>query len=131
MERVHLGNRGADEPNRLIWSDKHELCSFNDIWEGDLDGYLIWYKNIRIHYFDKPLEPATSQRKKGQMKGISDVWNMSSIKYLEHKDTSTKELTDLAGSILRHFDAPKYMRKVEHRWSTSDRYSRRVSGKRP
>lgn len=127
VERVHLGNRGAHEPNRLIWGDKHELCSFNDIWEGGLDGYLIWYKNIRIHYFDKPLEPATSQRMKGQMKDISDVWNMPSINYLEYKDTAAKGLTDLAGSIRGHFDAPKYVRKVEHQWSTPDRCSRRVS----
>ena len=116
------------EPNRLIWSDKHELCSFNDIWEGGLDGYLIWF-NVRLYelYFDKPLEPATSQRMKVQMKGIYDIWNIPTIKYLERNDTATKGLTDLAGSIREHFDAPKYVRKAEHRWSTPDRCSRRVS----
>ena len=25
-----------------IWGDNNEVRSFNDIWEGGLDGYLVW-----------------------------------------------------------------------------------------
>ena len=28
----------------VIWGDEHEERSFSDIWEGGLDGYLIWLK---------------------------------------------------------------------------------------
>ena len=31
----------------VIWGDNNELRSFNDIWEGGLDGYLIWL-NARL-----------------------------------------------------------------------------------
>ena len=128
----------------VIWGDEHEKRSFSDIWEGGLDGYLIWlnarlyemkrllrstgpiyvhcgwhashyikveldkifgYDNFRNeivwtyglggssrryfsrkhdvvlfysktdHYhFSKPLVPATSQRMKGEMKGMLDTW---------------------------------------------------------
>ena len=128
----------------VLWRDDNEMRSFNDIWEGGLDGYLIWlnarlYEMKRIlkptgsiyvhcdwhashyikvemdkvfgydhfrneivwdyglggssrrlysrkhdivlfytkgedYYFNKPLEPATSQRLKGRMKGMKDVW---------------------------------------------------------
>ena len=90
---MHLGNRGAHEPNRLIWGDNlhimrsipsntvdliyidppffsgrtynviwgdnHELRSFNDIWEGGLDGYLIWL-NARLYEMKRILKPTGS-----------------------------------------------------------------------
>ena len=90
---MHLGNRGAHEPNRLIWGDNlhimrsipsntvdliyidppffsgrtynviwgdnHELRSFNDIWEGGLDGYLIWL-NARLYEMKRILKATGS-----------------------------------------------------------------------
>ena len=32
----------------VIWGDNNELRSFNDIWEGGMDGYLIWL-NARLY----------------------------------------------------------------------------------
>ena len=32
----------------VIWGDSNELRSFNDIWEGGLDGYLVWL-NARLY----------------------------------------------------------------------------------
>lgn len=128
----------------VLWGDNNEMRSFNDIWEGGLDGYLIWlnarlyemkrvlkptgsiyvhcdwhashyikvemdkvfgwdlfrneivwvyglggssnklysrkhdiiffYTKGETYYFNKPQEPATSQRLKGRMKGMKDVW---------------------------------------------------------
>ena len=128
----------------VIWGDEHEERSFSDIWEGGLDGYLIWlnarlyemkrllkpsgsiyvhcdwhashyikvemdkifgydnfvneivwayglggssrryfsrkhdvvllYSKTGQYHFSKPLVPATSQRMKGQMKGMLDTW---------------------------------------------------------
>ena len=89
VERVHLGNNDAHDPNRLIWGDNlhimrsipsntvdliyidppffsgrnfnvlwgdnNELRSFNDIWEGGLDGYLVWL-NTRLYEMKRILK---------------------------------------------------------------------------
>ena len=43
----------------VIWGDNHELRSFNDIWEGGLDGYLIWL-NARLYEMKRILKPTGS-----------------------------------------------------------------------
>lgn len=35
---------------------------------------IYWYSKSDDYYFDKPQEPATSQRMAGRMKGMRDVW---------------------------------------------------------
>ncbi len=43
----------------VIWGDNNELRSFNDIWEGGLDGYLIWL-NARLYEMKRLLKPTGS-----------------------------------------------------------------------
>lgn len=43
----------------VIWGDNNELRSFNDIWEGGLDGYLIWL-NARIYEMKRMLKATGS-----------------------------------------------------------------------
>ena len=43
----------------MIWGDNNELRSFNDIWEGGLDGYLIWL-NARLYEMKRMLKPTGS-----------------------------------------------------------------------
>ena len=38
-----------------LWGDNNELRSFNDIWEGGLDGYLIWL-NARLYEMKRILK---------------------------------------------------------------------------
>ena len=39
----------------VIWGDNNELRSFNDIWEGGMDGYLIWL-NARLYEMKRILK---------------------------------------------------------------------------
>ena len=43
----------------VLWGDNNELRSFNDIWEGGLDGYLIWL-NARLYEMKRLLKPTGS-----------------------------------------------------------------------
>ena len=43
----------------VIWGDDNELRSFNDIWEGGLDGYLVWL-NARLYEMKRMLKPTGS-----------------------------------------------------------------------
>ena len=43
----------------VLWGDNNELRSFNDIWEGGLDGYLIWL-NARLYETKRILKPTGS-----------------------------------------------------------------------
>ena len=43
----------------VIWGDNNELRSFNDIWEGGMDGYLIWL-NARLYEMKCILKPTGS-----------------------------------------------------------------------
>ena len=43
----------------VIWGDNNELRSFNDIWEGGLDGYLIWL-NARLYEMKRILKSTGS-----------------------------------------------------------------------
>ena len=43
----------------VIWGDEQEKRSFDDIWEGGLDGYLIWL-NARLYELKRLLKPTGS-----------------------------------------------------------------------
>lgn len=43
----------------VIWGDNNELRSFNDIWDGGLDGYLIWL-NARLYEMKRVLKDTGS-----------------------------------------------------------------------
>ena len=43
----------------VIWGDKNEERSFNDVWEGGLDGYLIWL-NARLYEMKRLLKDTGS-----------------------------------------------------------------------
>ena len=43
----------------VIWGDEQEKRSFDDIWEGGLDGYLIWL-NARLYEMKRLLKPTGS-----------------------------------------------------------------------
>ena len=43
----------------VIWGDDNEKRSFSDIWEGGLDGYLIWL-NARLYEMRRLLKPTGS-----------------------------------------------------------------------
>ena len=43
----------------VIWGDNNELRSFNDIWEGGLDGYLVWL-NARLFEMKRILKTTGS-----------------------------------------------------------------------
>ena len=48
---------------------------------------LLFYTKSSNYYFDKPQEPAKSMRMRGQMKGISDVWNIPTINNMAKERT--------------------------------------------
>ena len=52
---------GLGGSSRRQWSRKHDT--------------LLFYTKSGQYYFDKPTVPATSQRLKGQEKGMKDVWS--------------------------------------------------------
>ena len=43
----------------VIWGDKNELRSFDDMWEGGMPGYLIWL-NARLYEMKRLLKPTGS-----------------------------------------------------------------------
>ena len=43
----------------VIWGDDNELRSFSDVWQGGLDGYLIWL-NARLYEMKRLLRPTGS-----------------------------------------------------------------------
>ena len=43
----------------VIWGDDNEERSFSDIWEGGLDGYLVWL-NARLYEMKRLLKPTAS-----------------------------------------------------------------------
>ena len=43
----------------ILWGDNNELRSFTDIWEGGMDGYLIWL-NARLFEMKRLLKPTGS-----------------------------------------------------------------------
>lgn len=43
----------------VIWGDNNELRSFGDIWEGGMDGYLIWL-NVRLYEMKRILKSTGS-----------------------------------------------------------------------
>ena len=43
----------------VLWGDNNELRSFEDIWEGGLDGYLVWL-NARLYEMKRLLKPTGS-----------------------------------------------------------------------
>ena len=43
----------------VIWGDQNEERSFSDIWEGGLDGYLVWL-NARLYEMKRLLKPTGS-----------------------------------------------------------------------
>ena len=43
----------------ILWGDNNELRSFEDIWEGGLDGYLVWL-NVRLYEMKRLLKPTGS-----------------------------------------------------------------------
>ena len=43
----------------VIWGDQNEERSFTDIWEGGLDGYLVWL-NARLYEMKRLLKPTGS-----------------------------------------------------------------------
>ena len=54
---------GGSSPKR--WSRKHDT--------------LLFYTKSDVFTFTKPTQPATSQRMKGQQKGMTDVWSIPSL----------------------------------------------------
>ena len=64
--------------NEIIWSYGLGGSSWR-AYSRKHDVILFYTKSDDDHYFDKPLEPATSQRMKGEMKGVRDVWDIPSI----------------------------------------------------
>ena len=43
----------------VIWGDNNELRSFEDLWDGGMDGYLVWL-NARLYEMKRLLTPAGS-----------------------------------------------------------------------
>ena len=56
---------GLGGSSRKYWSKKHDV--------------MLFYTKGHDYYFDKPQEPATSNRMAGQLKGMTDVWDIPSI----------------------------------------------------
>lgn len=52
---------GLGGSSKKFWSRKHDI--------------LLFYTKSDRYYFDKPTMPATSQRMRGQNKGMKDVWS--------------------------------------------------------
>ena len=63
--------------NEVIWS--YGLGGSSWRWYSRKHDVILFYTKADDYYFDKPLEPATSQRMKGELKGVRDVWDIPSI----------------------------------------------------
>ena len=86
LDRIFREEKGGGFQNELIWhfglggsspkrySKKHHV--------------IFFYTKSNVYHFDKPQIPATSNKMKGQMKGITDVWNIPNI-----NNNDTKERT--------------------------------------
>ena len=76
------------------------------------DVILFYTKSEDDHYFDKPLEPATSQRMKGEMKGVRDVWDIPSINNMakERLGYPTQKPLALLETHCRSFLSPRRLR---------------------
>ena len=49
----------SGRPYNVMWGDANEMRSFNDIWEGGMDGYLIWL-NARLYEMKRILKATGS-----------------------------------------------------------------------
>ena len=49
----------SGRPYNVMWGDANEMRSFNDIWEGGMDGYLIWL-NARLYEMKRILKSTGS-----------------------------------------------------------------------
>ena len=56
---------GLGGSSRKCWSKKHDV--------------VLFYTKGRDWHFDKPQEPATSDKMAGRLKGVTDVWDIPSI----------------------------------------------------
>lgn len=74
---------GLGGSSKRQWSRKHQSIFF-------------YSKTAGNHYFDKPTEPATSQRMKGQQKGMLDVWDIPSINNMSKERRGSPDQKPLA-----------------------------------
>ncbi len=64
---------GLGGSSRRLWSRKHDI--------------ILFYTKGKTWHFDKPHEPATSNRMAGQMKGMTDVWDIATINNMAKERT--------------------------------------------
>lgn len=64
---------GLGGSSRRFWSRKHDV--------------LLFYTKSGAWHFDKPFEPATSNRMAGEMKGMTDVWDIPTINNMAKERT--------------------------------------------
>ena len=71
--------------NEIIWS--YGLGGSSRRWYSRKHDVILFYTSTDRYTFNKPLEPATSQRMKGKMKGVRDVWAIPSLNNMAKERT--------------------------------------------
>ena len=71
--------------NEVIWS--YGLGGSSRRWYSRKHDVILFYTASDRYTFNKPLEPATSQRMKGKMKGVRDVWAIPSLNNMAKERT--------------------------------------------
>ena len=71
--------------NEIIWS--YGLGGSSRRWYSRKHDVILFYTSADNYVFNKPLEPATSQRMKGKMKGVRDVWAIPSLNNMAKERT--------------------------------------------
>ena len=71
--------------NEIIWS--YGLGGSSQRWYSRKHDVILFYTSSDRYVFNKPLEPATSQRMKGKMKGVRDVWTIPSLNNMAKERT--------------------------------------------
>ena len=64
---------GLGGSSKRLYSRKHDV--------------ILFYAKSDDYYFDKPQIPATSQMMKGQMKGVTDVWDIPTLNNMAKERT--------------------------------------------
>ena len=63
--------------NEIVWG--YGLGGSSPRWWSRKHDIILFYTSTDSYCFDKPTQPATSNRMKGQQKGMTDVWDIPSI----------------------------------------------------
>ena len=126
----------SGRPYNVIWGDNNELRSFNDIWEGGLDGYLVWL-NARLFEMKRILKSTGSiyvhcdwhashyiKVEMDRIFGYENFLNEIVWQYFGFKRRTTKKFPQKHDLIFSYTKTDKYTWNTQFR-PHSEKYLRR------